>query len=115
MIASMRYFDGVGNSDFSVPWSFMCASEPTSPLQPVPILISLNKVVIEWDPPTSDGGTSILGYWIFMKESSEATYTLIYDGIENAATRLLEITEYFGNPLIVATYQVYVVAYNWVG
>ena len=50
-----------------------------------------------------------------MKEASEATYTLVYDGIENAATRVIEITEHLGNPLQVATYQIYVIAYNWVG
>ena len=62
MIVSLRWFDATGNSDWSVPRSFMCASEPSAPLAPTPILISLNKIVIEWDPPTSDGGTSILGY-----------------------------------------------------
>lgn len=115
MIASMRYFDATGNSDWSVTWSFMCASEPTAPLAPDPILISLNKIVIEWDPPTSDGGSSILGYWVYMKEASETTYNLIYDGKENAATWILEITEYLLNPLQVNTYQIYVVAFNWVG
>jgi hypothetical protein len=37
-------------------------------------------MIIEWDPPASDGGSAILGYQLYMKLNSDATWDMIYDG-----------------------------------
>ena len=37
-------------------------------------------IEISWVPPHDDGGSSILGYFVEMKENSAATWTTIYDG-----------------------------------
>lgn len=92
----------------------MCASEPSAPAAPTLLLVTLNKVVLEWIPPTSDGGTSILGYRVYMKTAS-GSYILVYDGIQNSGTRILELTQFNSAAFTVSTYYAYVVAYNWVG
>jgi hypothetical protein len=49
-----------------------------------------------------------------MKSASSA-YILVYDGIQNSGTRILELTQFNAANFLVSTYQAYVVAYNWVG
>jgi len=36
---------------------------------------STDLIIVEWEPPASDGGTPILGYTLHMKKNSESVYT----------------------------------------
>lgn len=114
MIVKLRYLLGT-YSDWSVPKTFMCANIPNAPPVPTTVLNTLDMIVIEWLPPTNDGGTPILGYKVEMKKNSESAYQIIYDAKENPATKRLEVTKYNNAALEVATYDFQVVAYNWVG
>ena len=93
----------------------MCAQEPDAPNPPTALIASLDQIAIEWNPPASDGGSPVLGYQVQMKETSESGYTLIYDGSENPNARILEITQYNSAALQVTTYNIRVLAVNWVG
>jgi len=60
-------------------------------------------IILRWDPPTTTGGTPILGYKIYMKETLEPDYDLsqpFYDGTEDPVKRLLYINRYKGAALI---------------
>lgn len=92
----------------------MCADVPNAPGAPTSILTSLDKIVIEWSPPSGAGiGTPVLGYKVYMQFGG--AYVEIYDGQENSATRIIEVTQFDGNPFQVGIYKAYVVAFNWVG
>lgn len=93
----------------------MCADVPNAPSSPTVIIQNLDQIVIEWEPPASDGGTPILGYQVDMKKDGDPSYIQIYDGAENPGARLLEVTEYNSAPLEVTTYYFRVRALNWIG
>ena len=93
----------------------MCAQKPDAPNPPTVLVSSLDQIAIEWDPPASDGGSPVLGYQVQMKETSESSYTQIYDGVDNPNARILEITQYNSARLQVTTYNIRVLAINWVG
>jgi hypothetical protein len=80
MDAQIRYLESGVYSDWSVPVTFLCANVPTTPNAPTLVLGSMDLIIVDWTPPTSDGGTPILGYDLYMKKNSAGTYTLIYDG-----------------------------------
>ena len=106
MSVSMRYTSGGDTSSYSVSISMMCAQEPDAPNTPTVVIQNLDQIIIEWDPPASDGGTPILGYQVEMRETSEGAYTQIYDGSSNPNARLLEISEYNSAALLVTTYHI---------
>jgi hypothetical protein len=112
---SLQYTSGGISSGYSVPVSMMCADVPATPNVPTVLIQNLDQIVIKWSPPSSDGGTPILGYQVDMREDSEATFTLVYDGSENPGARQLEVTEYNSASLQVTTYYFIVRAINWIG
>ena len=58
----------------------------------------------------------MLGYSVYMKESSESDYEHVYNGTQNPATRRLAVTEFRGAALQAGRgYDLLVRAYNWVG
>lgn len=92
----------------------MCADVPATPAVPTAIIKNLDQIVIEWDPPTSDGGTPILGYKVSMRKDGDS-FTEVYDGSENPGARQLEVTRYNSANLEVTTYYFVVSAINWIG
>lgn len=48
-------------------------------------------------------------------KTASGSYILVYDGIQNSGTRILELTQFNSAAFTVSTYYAYVVAYNWVG
>lgn len=98
----LRYVDGSAQtSDPSVPITLLCAGVPSSPATPTLLLRSLDLLLLEWEPPTSDGGSPVLGYNISMRETvgagvTENDWITIYNGTQNPATRTLAITEFNG-------------------
>mmetsp|Transcript_39217 Transcript_39217/g.44949 ORF Transcript_39217/g.44949 Transcript_39217/m.44949 type:complete len:201 (-) Transcript_39217:15099-15701(-) len=114
MKVSLQYTSGATTSGYSVGVSMMCADLPLAPAAPTVLIKNLDQVVIEWQPPASDGGTPVLGYQVDMKKDGDA-YTQIYDGAEDPGSRILYITEYNSAPLEVTTYYFRVRVLNWVG
>lgn len=115
MKAYLQYTSGGISSGFSVGVSMMCANLPGAVDAPTVVIQDLDQIVIQWSPPTSDGGTPILGYQVDMMQSGDAAFTQIYDGSENPGTRILDITQYNSAALQVTTYTFRVRALNWVG
>ena len=61
--AAVAFTDNVGyKSIFSIFNTFMCANVPQSPSTPRLLVMTLDLILLEWDPPTNDGGSPILGY-----------------------------------------------------
>ena len=59
----------------------ICANVPLSPATPTLLLKTLDLLLLEWEPPTDDGGSPILGYSVHMRQSGVgAEYTMIYNG-----------------------------------
>lgn len=114
MTVQLQYRSGGISSGYSVGVSMMCADLPGAVNAPSVLIQDLDQIVIEWSPPTSNGGTPILGYQVDMKQSG-GSYTQIYDGSENPGTRILDITQYNSAALQVTTYTFRVRALNWVG
>jgi len=84
----------------------LCADVPASPAAPALLLRSLDLILVTWEPPASDGGTPVLGYAVLMKESASSTYTMIYNGTQNPATRSLAIKEFNGAALATESYDI---------
>lgn len=115
MKISLKYTNGVDFSSYSVAISMMCAEVPATLAAPTVIIQNLDQIVIEWQPPATDGGTPILGYKVDMSDDGFLTSTQIYDGSENPGARHIEVTEFNSAPLIVITYYFRVRAINWIG
>ena len=64
-----------------------------------------------WNPPNDNGGSPILGYYIKMKENSETSYSVVYDG-SNYLTTTTTISSYKGNNLEFTTYNFQIFAVN---
>lgn len=47
--------------------TMICANVPLSPATPTLLLRSLDLLLLEWEPPTDDGGSPILGYSVHMR------------------------------------------------
>ena len=69
LTVELAYSDGAAWSEDSVPVTMICAGLPDSPAPPTLLLTSLDILLLEWAPPASDGGSAILGYAVYMKET----------------------------------------------
>ena len=49
-------------SDWSIPVTFFCASEPGAPDAPSVLLAEQEIIQVQWDLPTDNGGSSVLGF-----------------------------------------------------
>lgn len=115
---SLRYYNTAVTatpSDYSKEISMMCADVPGAPAAPTVVIANLDQIIIEWEPPSSDGGTPVLGYQVDMKEGAAGTYTQIYDGTEDPGARQIGVSEFNSVPLNAATYYFVVRAINWIG
>jgi hypothetical protein len=76
---------------------------------------TVDLIVVNWQPPTSDAGSTILGYNLFMQIQGSGPYTEIYHGQEDPLTKQFYITQFNSLPLTTGVYEIVVIAYNWVG
>jgi hypothetical protein len=60
-----------------------CAGEPIAPAPPILAQGSKDIIIVSWTLPTSNGGSPVLGFKLYMKSTTDATYTLVYDGGED--------------------------------
>ena len=109
------YSIGAEESLYSPQISFYCASLPGSNSVPNLIWKDPSRIRINWFPG-EDGGSTILGYLAYMKLSTDASPTLIYDGSYDPNTNYLTITSFNGVALQTnVIYQINVRAMNIVG
>lgn len=95
--------------------TFYCASLPDPPLIPSLIWKDQSRIKTNWFPGKT-GGSTILGYLVYMKLSTEATTTLIYDGSYDPNTNYLTISSLNSAALQQnGVYQISVRARNIVG
>lgn len=112
---SYMYSIGADNSLFSPEISFYCASLPDPPLVPNLIWKDPSRVKINWFPSLT-GGSTILGYLVYMKLSTDSSTTLIYDGSFDPNTNYLTINSFNNAALLTdVIYQISIRARNIVG
>lgn len=68
-----------GNGAFSVRSTFILASTPTISTAPVEVSSSINSITVSWTL-TSDGGSPVLGYYLYQNNVTTGGESLIYDG-----------------------------------
>lgn len=99
--------------------TLFCASVPETSQAPYATLPgSIELIQVAWDLPTDNGGSSVLGFFLYMKLVEESSWTLIYDGGEDPATKmytLLNKVDHLGNPLVDRDYLFAVSSRNIVG
>ena len=59
-------------SDWSIPVTFFCASEPGAPAAPTVLLAEQELIQVQWDLPTDNGGSSVLGFPLGHSSLSES-------------------------------------------
>jgi hypothetical protein len=101
----------------SIPVTMYCAGYPNAPASPILQQGSKDIIIVSWTLPTSDGGSPVLGFKLYMKSQTDAQYTLVYDGGEDPNTFTYQTTtDASGNPLIPMTnYLFMLTARNIVG
>lgn len=67
-------------SDWSIPVTLYCASEPAAPEAPASLVAEQELIQVSWELPSDNGGSSVLGFQLFMKLDSDPDYTMVYDG-----------------------------------
>ena len=104
-------------SPWSISTTMLCANKPDAPGAPSLVIGSLDIVEVSWNLPAYNGGSSVQGFLLYAKWSTEADYTLVWDGREDLATKTyrMEKNDHLGNVLIPGSLEFAVSAKNWVG
>jgi hypothetical protein len=61
----------------SIAVTMLCAGVPAPPLAPNLVFGNRDIIEITWQPPSLNYGSPVLGFFVYMKKSSDAQYTLI--------------------------------------
>ena len=83
----LRYYIGAAFSFWSISVTYICASEPDPPAIPTLRLGTVDVIIVDWDVPAWNGGSNVLGYRLYMKLASSGSFTLVYDGYQDAVTK----------------------------
>lgn len=70
----------IGISEESDTQFFVCADLPQAPLAPVFEQATHTSITIAWNPPGSNGGSTITGYRVQMNAVDQGDWNMIYDG-----------------------------------
>lgn len=76
----IQALNAVGAGDYSNIVIFIVAEIPSAPSAPVMDASTLTTITVAWSPPSSDGGTSITGYKLYINDFLSDKFVLIYDG-----------------------------------
>lgn len=103
-------------SPLSNPVTMLCAGFPDPPDEPLLVLGTRDEIAVSWSLPTYDGGSPVLGFFIYMKAQDDDDYVLVQDGGEDPTLLYFSIrTDHFGDLIVPRTYLIMVNARNWVG
>ena len=58
----------------------VCGDKPTAPAAPTADATSKNSITLAWNAPSSDGGSAVTGYSIYLNDLSVGDWTLAYQG-----------------------------------
>lgn len=96
--------------------TMICAGYPDPPATPILVLGTRDIISVSWEHPTYDGGSPVLGFFLFMKANDDAEYTLVQNGGEDPTLLTYSTeTDHFGDPIVPRSYIFVVSARNWVG
>jgi len=60
---------------------FACANVPSAPAQPPQIESSTDSsITISWSSPSSNGGSQVTGYFVYMNAINVGEWIRVYDG-----------------------------------
>ena len=114
VLAGVQYYyrmkarNNLGQSGFSQWVGHMLISTPSEPLQ-VGASSSSAGITVSWQPPSSDGGSSIVGYYVYRRSPDATGYEIV--GTNNYST-----TSYLDEDLLAGeSYSYFVVAFNEIG
>ena len=74
---SYTYGDDDAESPRSITVTMYCAGVPDAPEPPTVVLGNRNIISVAWAKQQNDGGSSVTGFKLFMKEPADTEYTLI--------------------------------------
>jgi hypothetical protein len=57
--------------------TLICAGYPDAPALPALTLGNRDIISISWELPTFNGGSPVLGFFLYMKASDDTDYTLV--------------------------------------
>lgn len=80
-------------SDWSIPITMYCANFPAPAAAPTLIIANINLIQIQWDLPTANGGSSVLGFFLYMKAAADPDYTLVLDVGQNPTVKTYTTTK----------------------
>jgi len=66
-----------GKTAKSTAVTMRCAGYPLAPPAPKMLLGNRDIITVEWELPAADGGSPVLGFFLFMKRADDVEYTLI--------------------------------------
>jgi hypothetical protein len=58
----------------------VCGDKPTAPAAPTADATTKNSITLAWNAPSSDGGSAVTGYSIYLNDLSVGDWTLAYQG-----------------------------------
>lgn len=70
----------IGSSEDSLTTYIVCADKPNAPSSPTLETATQDSITIAWNAPSSNGGSAITGYKVYMNDYLTDTFELIYDG-----------------------------------
>jgi hypothetical protein len=102
-------------SDWSVPYTVMCAGYPGPPGPPELVLGTRDEISVSWSPPPDNGGSPPTGYLLYIRKDDEVEYVLVYDEPEEAnGLNYSTIVTHLGDIIYPGDYYISVKAANWV-
>jgi hypothetical protein len=60
-----------------------CAGPPDPPPIPTLILGTRDIISVKWESPQNNGGSPVLGFFVYMKSSTADDFILVQDGGED--------------------------------
>ena len=74
-------------------------------MMPSSIIAEQELIQISWELPSDNGGSSVLGFQLYMKRDTDSAYTMLYDGQEDSTIKSFSTTtDAEMNPLVAASY-----------
>ena len=81
----VRAINSIGKGEWSEIRLFYATATPGAPTSLTVDYQSTSMITLSWQAPTSNGGCEIAGYRLWMEDTIQAGFRIIYDGSKNSA------------------------------